>query len=51
MAYLIAAYAIIVGAILGYVLTLWLRERSAWRSMQALLESGSRSADLSNLPD
>lgn len=39
MGYLIAAYAIIFSAILGYVLSLWLRKRSSRRQIQALLES------------
>ncbi len=39
MGYLIAAYAIIFGAILGYVLSVWVRKRSSQRQIQALLES------------
>lgn len=41
MAYLATAYAIIGAAILGYVLSLWLRERRLLRQINALLESGS----------
>ena len=39
MTHLVAAYAVIMSAILGYVLSLWLRERSCQRQMQAVLES------------
>jgi hypothetical protein len=42
MEYLVAAYAIILAALLGYFLTVWLRERKAKRTLEALLESRSK---------
>ena len=39
MIYLIAAYLIIGGTILGYVLNLWLRERNLLRQIDSLLQS------------
>lgn len=39
MVYLGVAYGIIVAAILGYTLRLWLNERSCRKQMEALHES------------
>jgi hypothetical protein len=38
MGHVIAAYAIIAAAILGYLRSLWLRQRSLQRQIQALLD-------------
>jgi hypothetical protein len=42
MGYMVFAYVVIIAAILGYLLRLWLGERSCRRQMEALLESESR---------
>lgn len=39
MTYLVAAYGVIMSAILGYVLSLWLPERSCQRQTDALRDS------------
>ena len=41
MAFLITAYAVIIAAILGYAVRLWLAERACRRRMEALLGSDS----------
>lgn len=42
MGYLIAAYGIIFAAILGYLIGLWLRERSSRQRLEVLMESRSK---------
>jgi hypothetical protein len=39
MVYMVFAYGIIIAAIVGYTVRLWLNERSCRRRMEALLES------------
>lgn len=39
MAYMVFAYGIIIAAIVGYTVRLWLNERSCRRRMEVLLES------------
>ena len=41
MAFMLAAYGVIIVALLGYVLRLWLMERRYRRQMETLLESES----------
>jgi len=41
MAFMLAAYGVIIVALLGYVLRLWLMERSYRRQMETLLGSES----------
>jgi hypothetical protein len=42
MVYMVFAYGIIIVAIVGYTMRLWLNERSCRRQIEALLESESR---------
>jgi hypothetical protein len=41
MWYMVFAYVVIIAAILGYTLRLWLGERSCRRQMEALHDSSS----------
>jgi hypothetical protein len=41
MAFLITAYVVIIGAILGYTVRLFVAERACRRRLEALLESRS----------
>lgn len=42
MAFLVTAYAVIIAAILGYAVRLWLAERACRQRMETLLGSNSR---------
>jgi hypothetical protein len=41
MGYMVFAYIVIIAAILGYIVRLWLSERSCRRQMEALRDSPS----------